>query len=312
MNYKLLKKEYIVRNVGIALLAFLGFVLCAIMIYQGQKKEKFEPVAPPPPSPPFVHFIAAQGLIESAYKNIPIGSSYSDVITEVFVNVGDFVKKGTCLFKTDTRLFEAQLKEALAQQAIAQKKYDNQLRQFSYYENLNDKSAVSKQEYTTAEYNKIIAFKELQEAQAAVQTYQTQIARSYVQAPIDGEVLQLNIRVGQNAIPEGRDDMPLILFGDSDYFHVRVDIDEEDSWRYVEGEQAIAFVRGTTSIRIPLEYVYIEPYIVPKRSLTGSDLQRVDTRVLQAVYRFKKHNLPVFIGELLDVYIQAKPHEVAS
>jgi len=297
------------RTITITLLALIGFLLTGLVIYQNQKTVAFVETIPQPPSSPFENFIAAQGMIESAYKNIPIGASYSDVITNVYVAVGDLVKKGTNLFKTDTRLFEAQLQEALADQAIAQEDYENQSLQFSYYENLSDKNAVSKQAYTTAEYNKRLALKRLKKATASVHTYKTHLARSYVQAPIDGEILQLNIRVGQYTIQTNANDTPLILFGDPDYFHVRIDIDEEDSWRYVQGKPAIAYVRGNKKIQIPLEYVYPEPYIIPKKSLTGSDIERVDTRVMQVVYRFKKNNLPVFIGELLDVYIQSKPHE---
>lgn len=297
------------RNFAIGIVAVIGLILCGVVIYQGQKKVVFVETIQSPPSSPFESFIAAQGMIESSYKNIPVGSSYTDVITEVYVAVGDRVKKGTNLFKTDTRLFEAQLAEALADQAVAQEDYRNQTVQFSYYQNLVDKNAVSKQAYTVAEFNQRISQEKLKKAQATVNTYKTHIARSYVKAPIDGEVLQLNIRVGQYAMQVGINDTPLILFGDPDYFHVRTDIDEEDSWRYEQGEPAIAFVRGNKKIQIPLEYVYSEPYIIAKKSLTGSDVQRVDTRVMQVVYRFKKQNLPVYMGELLDVYIKARPNE---
>lgn len=297
------------RTITITFLALVGFLLTGSIIYQNQKTTAFVETIPQPPSPPFETFIAAQGMIESAYKNIPIGASYSDIITHVYVTVGEVLKRGTNLFKTDTRLFEAQLQESLADQALAQEDYENQSLQFSYYENLSDKNAVSKQAYSTAEYNKRLALRRLKKATAVVYTYETHIARSYVQAPIDGEVLQLNIRVGQYAIQTNSNDTSLVLFGDPNYFHVRIDIDEEDSWRYVQGKPAIAYVRGNKTIQIPLEYVYREPYIIPKKSLTGSNIERVDTRVMQVVYRFKKNKLPVFIGELLDVYIQAKPHE---
>lgn len=300
------------RNVTIGVIALMGLAFSGLLIYQGQKETKAAPLVIHPPSSPYKSFIAAQGMIESAYKNIPIGSSYSDIITDVYVAVGQIVKKRTPLFKTDTRVFQAQLVKALHDVAVAQAEYENQAIQYNYYSGLSDKNAVSKQAYTTAQYNEKIAAEKLKAAQAQVAIYTAHLERSIVRAPIDGQVMELNIRPGQYAQQQSNNQEPLILFGNIHNLHVRTDIDEEDSWRYEQGAQAIAYVRGNRNIMIPLEYVYQEPYIVPKKSLTGSDLERVDTRVLQVVYRFKKNNLPVFLGQLLDVYIQAKPHEVVS
>ena len=103
--------------------------------------------------------------------------------------------------------------------------------------------------------------------------------------------------------------MRLILFGDTQVYHLRIQIDEEDEWRFRQEAPAIAFVRGNSSISIPLTYVYTEPYITPKKSLSGSDLERIDTRVLEVVYKFQKENYPVLMGQLLDVYIEAEPRE---
>lgn len=293
---------------SIVILALAGLILSLLIIYQNPRHKPYTELLPVPPAPPFNHFIAGQGIIESAYKNIPIGSSYSDIITEIYVAVGDVVPRGANLFKTDTRYFESQLREALEEQNIAQQEYNKQRIQFNFYKNLSNKNAVSKLTYTAAEYAQKIAYQQLQKAKASVQTHKASIERSYIKAPIDGQVLQLNICVGQYAYQTTERETPLILFGDTNYFHVRVDIDEEDAWRYITHTPAIAYVRGNKKIEIMLEYVYIEPYIVPKRSLTGSDMERVDTRVLQVVYRFKKHDLPVFMGQLLDVYIKAQPH----
>jgi hypothetical protein len=73
----------------------------------------------------------------------------------------------------------------------------------------------------------------------------------------------------------------------------------------------MAYVRGNSSISMPLKFSYIEPLIVPKQTLTGSDFERVDTRVLQVVYLFEKNSHPVYIGQLLDVYMEAKPSRVS-
>jgi len=54
------------------------------------------------------------------------------------------------------------------------------------------------------------------------------------------------------------------------------------------------------------EAVPVEPYVVPKRSLTGDSTERVDTRVMQAVYSFPRGRLPVYVGQQMDVFIEVK------
>ena len=67
---------------------------------------------------------------------------------------------------------------------------------------------------------------------------------------------------------------------------------------------AVAFVRGDTKQRFALEFVRFEPYVVPKKSLTGDSTERVDTRVLQALYRISDPGAAVYVGQQMDVYIQ--------
>ena len=50
----------------------------------------------------------------------------------------------------------------------------------------------------------------------------------------------------------------------------------------------------------------VEPYIIPKRSLTGGTTERVDTRVLQVLYAFTPEVLGAYVGQQLDVFIEAQ------
>ena len=105
---------------------------------------------------------------------------------------------------------------------------------------------------------------------------------------------------------------PLVVVGETEPLHVRVDIDEHESWRVRPGARAEAVLRGNASLRVALEFVRIEPFVVPKRSLTGDSTERVDTRVLQAIYRFRRGTLPFFVGQQVDVFIEATPAETPA
>jgi len=132
-----------------------------------------------------------------------------------------------------------------------------------------------------------------------------ELERLTVTTPVAGEVLQVNIRPGEFA-QAGVNQQPLVLLGSVDVMHVRVDIDENDAWRFSPDAGAVAYLRGHTDFKTDLTFQYVEKYVVPKRSLTGESTERVDTRVLQVIYSFQRKDFPVYPGQLVDVYIEDK------
>lgn len=148
-----------------------------------------------------------------------------------------------------------------------------------------------------------IARAALDRARAALDQLDIEQERRVVRAPRDGVVLQLNARLGEYA-PSGVLRDPLVLFGDVSRLHVRVDIDESEAWRVRVGAKARATIRGNHPLSTPLEFVRIEPYVLPKRSLTGDTSERVDTRVLQVIYAFDPAALSAYVGQQMDVFIE--------
>jgi hypothetical protein len=157
----------------------------------------------------------------------------------------------------------------------------------------------------------LLAKARLKITSAAIQRIKIDINRSTTTAPSDGVVLQLNVNVGESATIQ-RMDTPMVLFGNVANYHVRIEVDEEDVWRIIDKASAVAFIRGNSAISFPLEFVYAEPFVVPKKSLFGSTFDRVDTRVKQLVYKCKRADLPVSPGQFLDVYLEAKPYQEKS
>jgi hypothetical protein len=96
----------------------------------------------------------------------------------------------------------------------------------------------------------------------------------------------------------------LMVLGEvSDRVHVRVDIDEHDIPRFRKGAPARASLRGRPDLSYPLTFVRVEPYVIPKKSLTGDNTERVDTRVLQVIYALDVKGRPVYVGQQMDVFI---------
>lgn len=148
-----------------------------------------------------------------------------------------------------------------------------------------------------------IAEAQVAEARANAKATQTEIERLTVRAPIDGEILQRNLRVGEFA-QAGAGSVPLLIMGNTDRLAVRVDIDENDAWRFEETARATAFLRGNKEFSVALRFDRVEPFVVPKKSLTGETTERVDTRVMQVLYSFPSGSMPVRVGQMMDVYIE--------
>lgn len=158
-------------------------------------------------------------------------------------------------------------------------------------------------EVTRAEISQIVG---------EIERIKTEIARSTVAAPIDGVMLQVNVRTGEFvATPPTKD---LIVLGDMRRPRVRVEIDESDIPRFRSGMVAAAFVRGSDGQPMPLQFVRTEPFVVPKTSLTGNNDERVDTRVLQVLYEIEGENPSIFVGQQIDVFLNATtvPQDTAS
>ena len=129
--------------------------------------------------------------------------------------------------------------------------------------------------------------------------------RGDVAAPVAGRVLQVNVRPGEYVGAAAG--QALVVLGDSGGLHVRADIDEHDIPRFRQDVDARAFLRGPERREVRLRFVRVEPYVIPKRSLTGDNTERVDTRVLQVIYDVTDQDQPLFVGQQVDIFIDEHP-----
>jgi multidrug resistance efflux pump len=141
-------------------------------------------------------------------------------------------------------------------------------------------------------------------AQSQIEQTETELDRLVVRAPVDGEVLQVNVRPGEFVgAPANR---VLVMLGNTTRLHVRADIDEYDIPRFDKSAKAIATLKGHPEKEFKLKFVRLEPFVVPKKSLTGDNTERVDTRVLQVIYAIEAADEALYVGQQLDVFIDAK------
>ncbi|HBE71490.1 MAG TPA: hypothetical protein DDW52_25370 [Planctomycetaceae bacterium] len=142
-------------------------------------------------------------------------------------------------------------------------------------------------------------------AQALLERAMVNLDLHTIRAPLGGTVLSVDLQPGEYVVTATLAEPPIVL-GSMSPLHVRAEIDESEITRFQEGS-AIASVRGQPNIRFPLQFVRVEPLVIPKSTLTGAASERVDTRVMQVVYALpaeSSETISVQPGQQVDLLIE--------
>ena len=301
----------------ISLWLALGGILLTVWTLRatGQKAPMPQPIEPPPTSS-YERTVAASGIIEAVNENVRIAPPVAGLITKMFVVVGDQVEAGAPLLQLDGRELRAQLgsREAAippARARIAEQRYrvEDLEVQYKRLHAVHDRRAVSEDDLKRTWYGLAMAkhalvrnAADLEQAIAQRDETKAVLERLTVRAPRAGTVMQVNVRAGEYATPGAAE--TLVLLGDTQRLQVRADVDEVNAPLVRAGSEGVAYLKGSTTQAIPLTFVRIEPYVVPKKSLTGDNTERVDTRVLQVIFRFDRPAFSVYAGQQVDVFIK--------
>jgi RND family efflux transporter MFP subunit len=305
-------------------LAVVALVLTALAVALTQPDRRTTAPAKTPPAAPQAfagNAVSGSGLIEPSSELIEVGTQRGGIVTRLEVRAGDRVSKGQLLFTIDARDARSQLGERSASVQLARERVDSARvelgsaqRLYSLYANVGDPRAVAEQQVIdrlnardSAAARLAVAQAELRQAQSQAASARTTLGLLEVRAPQSGTVLQVNTRVGQfaNAGPGPGTQDPLVILGETNPLHVRIDIDENEVGRVAIGKPAVVSPRGNAGVRVRATFVRTEPLIVPKRSLTNSTAERVDVRVLQLIFALPEGARAFFVGQQVDAFVPA-------
>lgn len=300
-----------VRSRGVVLkwglpVVALGLFAFAVVTTLSQPVRSATEPALPAPTNPFPAAVAGVGVIEPAGEAIAIGTHLPGIATAVHVKANDPVRAGDPLFTIDDRAARAELVLARAQVDSAEVALADTRDQFERARRSFEQKATSDAEATRKRFALRAAEARLAEARARVGLIETELRRSTVVSPIDGRVWRVDLRAGEFA-QAGALASPLMILGDDARLHVRVEIDQTDAHRVRPEAKAAGRLRGDAARLIGLEFVRFEPLVQPKRSLTGDGAERVDTRVLEVLYALAPDAPSVFVGQQMDVFVEASP-----
>lgn len=292
---------------GLPLIAAL-FVLFTVKELMSKPVNEAQAPTFAPVIAPFEGRVAGIGIVEPKSELISLGTQLDGIIQAVHVQVGDQVKKGDALFTLDERETRARLQSAKAAAQEASVALEDAKSQLAFYEKIADPAAISREEKTRRRFAAKRAEAVKAEAKARLKEVETELARHTVRAPIDGEILRLNVRPGEYA-KTGVLSEALVTMGDTSTLHVRVEVDEADAQAVKAGKPAQGALRSAGDKTVPLSFVRVEPLLKPKGNLTGGANERVDTRVLEVIYALENNTLGAYPGQQMDVFIEAGEEE---
>jgi HlyD family secretion protein len=234
--------------------------------------------------------------------------------------------------KETLAIAEAQVKQAEANLKAARDQYDKRRASYDI-----DPKSISKDVLDTAEdavtqaaaalevartqyeltragawsYDIVNQQKQYEALQQSYKAAYAQLQYYSIKAPADGVVLAVNTTPGSYVSSQGAYNPytelfdPIVLMGaPQDHLAVRCYVDEilvsrlPSPWHI----RAQMSVRGS-DVKVPLEFVRVQPYVSPKIELSNERQEQVDLRVLPVIFRFEKKDASVYPGQLVDVYI---------
>jgi HlyD family secretion protein len=195
--------------------------------------------------------VTATGRIE-ARSTVEVGAELSGRIDEVLVDYNDRVKAGDVLARFDAasvaaqeRQARASLKAAKAAVKAARLELDEARRRRNTSRELSKKGIEPKDALESLESRVSLAEASLENAKAQVELQaanlsiaKTTLDRAVVVAPIDGQVLAVNVEAGQTVAASFQTPVLFLIAADLEEMRVLAQIDEADVGEVVAGQDA--------------------------------------------------------------------------
>jgi HlyD family secretion protein len=313
--------------------AALMFAVGATLAMKPEQERMETPL--PPVRAEYRDAVAGTGVVEPAGEMHYLRPARSGRVARVLVEPGQRVVQGEMLVELETAMLQAQLTRARADVTVrlaavdvaeaSRKKAEYRRAEAGSYresaEALADARAMSREELTRRRSASAVAEVEEQEAvaqwasakaaldvaRAEERVMEAVLEEAIIRAPVAGTMLKVGVRAGD--FMEAREGRGELILGGGEELRLRVEVDQEEAGRWSAGGAATGVVRGQPGRRVPLEFVRVEPMMSAKRNLGGAGDERVDTRVLQVLYRVAPAEFELRVGEQMEVFVEVKGRE---
>lgn len=310
---------------SLIVVAVLLIVYAIISSFGGRPQAVLREPELKPAQSPARAVVAGAGLVQPPGELIGLGAPVGGIVSRVAVTVGDVVKARQLVFEIDAQEVQAEIQAQSVALDVARRNLNvarieerEQHALLDIDESIDDEGAVNHEErtrrrfaYAIAHARAVVAAGNVEQAARNLSRARTVLTRHQVRAPLDAVVLKVNARPGEFA-PAAQLAEPLVTLGRTGALQAKIDIDEADIPRLAVGAPAQISVRGRDAAPVQARFVRVEPLVIPKRSLTNSGSERVDTRVLQVIFELPPDSQGFYVGQQVDAYVPATAPDEAG
>lgn len=182
------------------------------------------------------NFITATGTVEPITE-VEVSTQVSGKIEKVLVNYNDRVKKNQLIAEIDKTNLESSLQNAETSLKAAKNEVDYQGKNYSRTKILYGKDLSSETDMELAEYNYDNAKTSYEKAKLAYDIAKQNLSYAYIYSPIDGVVLNVNIKEGQTVAASLSAPTMFTIANDLTKMRVEANVDEADIGQVKVGQQ---------------------------------------------------------------------------
>ncbi|MBL3658226.1 efflux RND transporter periplasmic adaptor subunit [Fulvivirga sediminis] len=243
-------KKYINFNkffrIGLVALVAFNFVSC-------REKEKKDHGLPLPvitlkeekAAKSFQYLGAIEGV-----DNVDIRPQVDGILEEIYVDEGDFVKKGQALFKINSQPYVEDYKNAMANVQVERAKLRKAKTEIERIRPLIDNEVISKVRMETAQADYEVAKSSLDRAQALAANMRIKLDFTTIYAPVNGFMGRIPKSIGN--VVKKTDDEPLTVLSNVQDVYVYFSMSESDYLYYERMKKDTTSRKLNTEVKLVL------------------------------------------------------------
>lgn len=230
-----MKKKTIIIIAIITVLVAVGVVFYYL---KKNEKEKTEWLTENPARRNIQLLVTATGTV-NADTSVEVGTQVSGVISKIWVDFNDYVRKDQPIAQLDMSNLQSTLDEANANFLKAQSVYIQAKAEYDRNAFLFEKKVIPKADYDLAVSNYQSTKNSVVAAYAQVKRSKTNLQYATIKAPINGIIVSRDVNVGQTVAASFATPKLFVIANDLKKMQLQANVDEADIGQVKTGQEVL-------------------------------------------------------------------------
>ncbi len=187
--------------------------------------------------------ITSSGTIE-AISTVEVGTQVSGIISKIYVDFNDDVKKGQLLAVLDTTSLAATVRDQTAGLAKAKAQYNEAVAKHERNKKLFDKGYLSELDFIASKTTVESAYATLESAKSSLERAKTNLDYAFIHAPISGKIINRNVEARQTVAASFSTPTLFTIAENLSKMQILADVDESDIGQIKVGQKVIFTVQA--------------------------------------------------------------------